>query len=128
MWFWSQTPAPLQPAVVQASPSPSGQGVLSVANVCVCTHTPSSAFVGLISQPAIVHTLPSESVHGVLVFGVHWPVVVSQPPLHPSAPGHALFPCSYSQPPPPLHPPAFQAFPSLPGPGGLLSRNFSACT
>src|SRR5438093_825817 len=78
----SQTPAPLQPAVVQALPSLSGQGVLSVANVCVCTHTPSSAFVGLISQPAIVHTLPSESVHGVLTFGVHCPVVVSQPPLH----------------------------------------------
>src|SRR5439155_10958371 len=89
-WFWSHTPAPLQPAVVQALLSLSGHGVLSVANVCVCTHTPSSALLGLISQPAIVHTLPSESVHGVLVFGVHWPVVVSQPPLHSSAPGHVL--------------------------------------
>src|SRR5258705_513415 len=90
MWFWSHVPAPLQPAVVQALPSLSGHGVLSVANVCVCTHTPRSALVGLISQPAIVHTLPSESVHGVLTFGVHCPVVVSQPPLHSSAPGHVL--------------------------------------
>src|SRR6266576_3327463 len=49
--------------------------------MCVCTHTPAS-------QPAIVHTLPSVSVHGVLVFGVHWPVVGSQPPLHSSGPGH----------------------------------------
>src|SRR5204863_9431406 len=90
MWFWSQTPWPLQPAVVQALLSVSGHGVLSVANVCVCTHTPRSGLVGLTSQPASVHTLPSESVHGVLVFGVHWPVVVSQPPLHSSAPGHVL--------------------------------------
>src|SRR5437867_1196050 len=79
MWFWSHTPAPLQPAVVQALLSLSGHGVLSVANVCVCTHTPSSEFVGLTSQPASVHTLPSVSVHGVLVFGVHCPLVVSQP-------------------------------------------------
>src|SRR6058998_2453937 len=81
-WFWSHTPAPLQPTVVQALLSPSGHGVLSVANVCVCTQTPSSALPGLTSQPASVHTLPSVSVHGVLVFGVHWPLVVSQPPLH----------------------------------------------
>src|SRR5207244_3828766 len=90
MWFWSHTPAPLQPAVVQALLSLSGHGVLSVANVCVCTHTPRSGLVGLTSQPAIVHTLPSESVHGVLVFGVHWPLVASQSPLHSSAPGHVL--------------------------------------
>src|SRR5207244_278288 len=86
----AHTPAPWQPAGVQALPSPSGPGLLSVANVCVCTHTPSSALVGLTSQPASVHTLPSESVHGVLVFGVHCPLVVSQPPLHSSTPGHAL--------------------------------------
>ena len=67
---------------MHASPSPSGQGVLSLANMCVCTHTPSSALVGLSSQPAIVQMLPSVSVHGVLTFGVHWPLVVSQPPLH----------------------------------------------
>src|SRR5437588_686683 len=70
MWFWSHTPAPLQPAVVQALLSLSGHGVLSVANVCVCTHTPLVGSPGLASQPAIVHTLPSESVHGWLVFGV----------------------------------------------------------
>src|SRR5437867_11340341 len=86
MWFWSHTPAPLQPAVVQALLSLSGHGVLSVANVCVCTHTPSSALVGLTSQPASVHTLPSVSVHGVLVFGVHCPLVVSQPPLRSAEP------------------------------------------
>src|SRR6266581_8304806 len=59
MWFWSHTPAPLQPAVV-----------LAVANVCVCTHTPAVGSVGLASQPASVHTLPSVSVHGWLTNGV----------------------------------------------------------
>src|SRR5437899_2774666 len=34
--------------------------------MCDCTHTPSSALVGLTSQPAVVHVLPSLSVHGVL--------------------------------------------------------------
>src|SRR5205809_647550 len=66
MWLWSQTPGPLQPAVVQALLSLSGHGVLSVANVCVCTHTPLVGSPGLASQPAIVHTLPSVSVHGRL--------------------------------------------------------------
>src|SRR5207244_4206248 len=80
-WFWSHTPAPLQPAVVQALPSLSGHGVLLVANMCVCTHTPRSALVGLISQPASVHTLPSVSVHGVLVCGVPSPVLVRQSPV-----------------------------------------------
>src|SRR5438094_4669830 len=89
-WFWSHTPAPLQPAVVHALPSVSGQGTLSCSNMWFCTHTPSSGLVGLSSQPAIVQMLPSVSVHGVLVFGVHWPLVVSQPPLHSSAPGHVL--------------------------------------
>src|SRR6266850_210504 len=70
MWFWSHVPAPLQPAVVQALLSLSGHSVLSLAHVCVCTHTPSSEFVGLSSQPAIVHTLPSVSVHGWLTNGV----------------------------------------------------------
>src|SRR5207244_2497464 len=82
MCLWSDTHWPLQPAVVQALLSLSGHGVLSVANVWLCTHTPRSALVGLSSQPAIVHTLPSVSVHGVLTFGVHFPLVVSQPPLH----------------------------------------------
>src|SRR2546422_249505 len=89
MWFWSHVPAPLQPAVVQALLSLSGHGVLSVANVCVCTHTPSSALLGLISQPASVHTLPSESVHGALAFGVPRPLPASQPPLRRTRAGHA---------------------------------------
>src|SRR5437762_6813384 len=68
-WFWSHTPAPLQPAVVQALLSLSGHGVLSVANVCVCTHTPRPGLVGPPPHPAIAPTLPSEPVHRVLVFG-----------------------------------------------------------
>src|SRR5204862_41328 len=96
MWVCAHTPRSglvglsSQPAIVQALPSVSVHGALSVSNVCFCAHTPSSALVGLTSQPAIVHTLPSESVHGVLVFGVHCPLVVSQPPLHSSTPGHVL--------------------------------------
>jgi len=81
-WFWSHTPCPLQPAVVHALPSVSAQGVLFSANMCVCTHTPSSGLPGLSSQPAVVHVLPSVSVHGVLTFGVHFPLVVSHTPLH----------------------------------------------
>src|SRR5207249_6424744 len=121
MWFWSHTPWPLQPAVVQALLSLSGQGVLSLANVCVCTHTPSSALVGLISQPAIVQLLLSVSVHGVLVFGVHWPLVVSQPPLHSSAPGHVLVAWLWSHTPWPLQPAVVHALPSLSGHGMLSS-------
>src|SRR5438876_1087528 len=88
--FCSHPPCPLQPAVVHGLLSVSAHPVLFVANMCVCTHTPSSGLVGLISQPAVVHVLPSESVHGVLVFGVHFPLVVSQTPLHSSAAGHVL--------------------------------------
>src|SRR5438552_11006179 len=128
MWFWSHVPAPLQPAVVQALPSLSGHGVLSVADVWVCTHTPRSALVGLISQPAIVHTLPSVSAHGVLVFGVHLPVVVSQPPLHSSAPGHVLVMWFWSQTPAPLQPAVVQALPSLSGQGVLSVANVCVCT
>ena len=68
----------------------SAHGVLFDANMCVCTHTPSSGLVGLISHPAVVHLLPSVSAHGGLVFGVHFPVVVSQTPLHSSGDGHVL--------------------------------------
>src|SRR2546426_1788509 len=78
LWFWSHTPCPLQPAVVHALPSLSAHGVLFEANMCVCTHTPSSALVALISQPAVVHVLPSVSAHGVLVCGVHCPLVRSE--------------------------------------------------
>src|SRR5207253_553458 len=128
MWFWSHTPAPLQPAVVQALLSLSGHGVLSVANVCVCTHTPSSALVGLTSQPASVHTLPSESVHGVLVFGVHWSLVVSQPPLHSSPSGPLFRSWFWSHTPAPLQPAVVQALLSLSGHGVLSVANVCACT
>src|SRR5437762_7991382 len=119
MWFWSHTPAPLQPAVVQALLSLSGHGVLSVANVCVCTHTPSSALLGLTSQPASVHTLPSVSVHGVLVFGVHSPLGVLQPRLHSSTPGLVLVTWFRSHTPAPLQPAVALALLSLSGPGAL---------
>src|SRR6266496_1750874 len=89
MCVWTQVP-PSQPAVVQASLSVSGHGVLFDANMCVCTHTPTAGSVPLISHPAVVHTLPSVSVHGVLTFGVHCPLVVSQPPLHSSAGAQTL--------------------------------------
>src|SRR5207244_6780047 len=128
MWFWSHVPAPLQRAVVQALLSLSGHGALSVANVCVCTRTPSSALVGLTSQPASVHTLPSESVHGVLVFGVHWPLVVSQPPLHSSTPGHVLVTWFWSHTPAPLQPAVVQALLSVSGHGTLSGSNMWFCT
>src|SRR5207245_2787340 len=82
LWFWSHTPWPLQPAVVHALPSLSAHGVLFEANMCVCTHTPSSGLVALRTRLVDVHVAASLSVHGVLVFGVHCPLVVSQPPLH----------------------------------------------
>src|SRR5438093_10249613 len=96
--------------------------------MCVCTHTPRSALLGLISQPAIVHTLPSVSVHGVLVFGVHWPLVVSQPPLHLSSAGHVLLTCFWSHTPAPLQPAVVQALPSLSGQGMLSVANVSVRT
>src|SRR5437762_3328474 len=128
MWFWSHTPSPLQPAVVQALLSLSGHGVLSVANVCVCTHTPSSALPGLTSQPAIVHTLPSVSVHGVLAFGVHCPLVASQPPLHSSAPGPGSVTWLWSHTPAPAPPAVVQALLSLSGHGVLSVANVCVCT
>ena len=67
---------------MHALPSLSAHGVLFEANMCVCTHTARSGLVALISQPASVHALLSVSVHGVLTFGVHLPLVASQPPLH----------------------------------------------
>src|SRR5436309_1932211 len=82
LWFWSHTPCPLQPAVVHALPSLSAHGVLFDANMCVCTHTPSSGLAPLTSQPAVPTRRSSDLVHGVLVCGVHSPLVVSQPLLH----------------------------------------------
>jgi len=101
----------------------SGQGVLFEANMCDCTHTPSSALVGLTSHPAVVHVLPSVSVHGVLVFGVHLPVVESQTPLHSSAGGHVLVMWFWSHTPCPLQPAVVHKLPSLSGQGVLFGAN-----
>src|SRR6266446_1551068 len=125
---WSHTPCPLQPAVVQESLSVSGHGVLFEANMCVCTHTPSSGFVPLISHPAVVHTLPSVSVHGVLVFGVHFPLVVSQPPLHSSAGAQTLVLWFWSHTPCPLQPAVVHALPSVSAHGVLFDANMCVCT
>src|SRR5207249_4008981 len=93
-----------------------------------CTHTPSSALVGLSSQPAIVQMLPSVSVHGVLVFGVHLPVVASQPPLHSSATGRVLSACVWSHGPAPLPPAAVQASRSLSWHGVRSVATVCVCT
>src|SRR5207247_11311275 len=82
--------------------------------MCVCTHTPRSGLVPLISQPAVVHVLPSESVHGVLACGVHCPLVVSQPWLHSSAGGQTLALWFWSHTPCPAPPAVAPALPSLP--------------
>src|SRR5437660_12167234 len=96
--------------------------------MCVCTHTPSSASVVLTSQPAVVHVLPSLSVHGVLVCGVHFPLVVSQPLLHSSAPGQTLLLWFWSHTPCPLQPAVVHALPSLSGDGVLFDANRCVCT
>src|SRR6266550_609946 len=125
---WSHTPCPLQPAVVQASLSVSGHGVLFDANMCVCTHTPTAGSVPLISHPAVVHTLPSVSVHGVLAFGVHCPLVVSQPPLHSSAGAQTLVLRPWSHTPCPLQPAVVQALPWVCAHGVLFEANMCVCT
>src|SRR5437773_7952166 len=96
--------------------------------MCVCTHTPSSALVVLISQPAVVHVLPSVSVHGVLACGVHSPLVVSQPLLHSSAGGQTLLLWFWSHTPCPLHPAVVHALPSLSAHGVLFYANMCVCT
>src|SRR5437764_11446236 len=96
--------------------------------MCVCTHTPSSGLVPLTSQPAVVHVLPSESVHGVLVCGVHSPLVVSQPLLHSSAPGQTLVPWLWSHTPCPLQPAVVHALLSLSAHGVLFEANRCVCT
>src|SRR5438034_11514469 len=128
LWLWSHTTCPLQPAVVQASLSVSAHGVLFDANMCVCTHTPTAGSVPLISHPAVVHTLPSVSVHGVLVFGVHCPLVVSQPPLHSSAGAQTLVLWPWSHTPCPLQPAVVHALLSLSSPGVLFAANMCVCT
>src|SRR5205823_13990172 len=96
--------------------------------MCVCTHTPRSGLVPLTSQPAVVHVLPSLSVHGVLACGVHSPLVVSQPPLHSSAPGQTLLLWFWSHTPCPSHPAVAHALPSLSAHGVLFHANMCVCT
>src|SRR5206468_1785806 len=95
--------------------------------MCVCTHTPSSALVVLISQPAVVHVLPSVSVHGVLACGVHCPLVVSQPLLHSSAGGQTLLLWFWSHTPCPLQPAVVHALLSLSAHGVLFSATRYVC-
>src|SRR5712691_3519879 len=96
--------------------------------MCVCTHTPSSGLVALTSQPAVVHVLPSLSVHGVLACGVHCPLVVSQPLLHSSAGGQTLELWFWSHTPCPLQPAVVHALPSVSAHGVLFSANRCVCT
>src|SRR5437764_4279034 len=96
--------------------------------MCVCTHTPSSELVVLISQPAVVHVLPSVSVHGVLACGVHSPLVVSQQPLHSSAGGQTLLLWFWSHTPCPSQPAVVHALLSLSAHGVLFDANRCVCT
>jgi len=96
--------------------------------MCVCTHTPTAGSVPLISHPAVVHTLPSVSVHGVLVFGVHCPLVVSQPPLHSSAGAQTLVLWPWSHTPCPLQPAVVHALLSVSAHGVLFDANMCVCT
>src|SRR2546429_1853773 len=95
---------------------------------CSRVLSPSSGFVPLTSQPAVVHVLPSESVHGVLACGVHCPLVVSQPWLHSSAGGQTLLPWFWSHTPCPSQPAVVHALPSLSAHGVLFSANRCVCT
>src|SRR5947208_817959 len=132
---WRHTPTPAavfsQPAVVHRLPSVALHGVLSsfavqrpvagtqprlqsftvqsVFCVCVWTHTPTPA--AFFSQPAVVHRLPSVSVHGVLSsFAVHTPVAGTQPRLHSSTVQSVFCVCVCTH---TLTPPT--AFPTTPG-------------
>src|SRR5439155_5105689 len=67
--------------VVAAPPSWFSPTVPPVFSLCVCRHTPTPA--AFFSHPAVVHRLPSLSVHGVLSsFAVQRPVAGTQPRLH----------------------------------------------
>src|SRR5206468_23904 len=127
-WFWSHTPWPLQPAVVHALLSLSAHGVLFAANMCVCTHTPSSALVVQIGRASCRHVLQSAAAHGVLVCGVHFPLVRSQLLLHSSAPGQTLLLWFWSHTPCPLQPAVVHALLSLSAHGVLFEANMCVCT
>src|SRR5207247_641225 len=96
--------------------------------MCVCTHTPRSALVVLISHPAVVHVLPSVSVHGVLVCGVHSPPVVDPRSLYRSTQRRTLLPWVWSHTPWPLQPAVVHALPSLSAHGVLFDANRCVCT
>src|SRR5207253_2685934 len=96
--------------------------------MCVCTHTPSSGLVPLTSQPAVVHVLPSVSVHGVLACGVHCPLVVSQPWLHSSAGGQTLALWFWSIGRASCRQAVVHALPSLSAHGVLFVANTCRCT
>src|SRR5438034_931245 len=127
-WFWSHTPCPSPPPVVHAFPSVPAHAARRSSDLCDCTHTPSSGLLPLTSQPAVVHVLPSVSGHGVLVCGVHCPLVVSQPLLHSSTPGQTFVPWFWSHTPCPLHPAVVHAFSSVYAHGVLFSANRCVCT
>src|SRR2546430_13832718 len=93
--------------------------------MCACTHTPTAGSVPLTSHPAVVHTLPSVSVHGVLTFGVHCPLVVSQPPLHSSSGEQTLVLRPWPHTPRPVQPPVDHALPSLSALSALFEANIS---
>src|SRR5437773_1126939 len=101
----------------------SAQGLLCVANRCNCTHTPRSALDGLISQPAVVHALPSVYVHDVLVFGEHFQAVMSQPSLHSFAHEHCLVPWYAADGPLPFHVAVVHACPPPSAHGVLDAAN-----
>src|SRR2546428_196505 len=96
--------------------------------MCVCTHTPSSSSDGRAWQPAGVLVLPSVSAHGVLVCGVHFALVVSQPLLHSSARGQTLLLWFWSHTPCPLQPAVVHALLSLSAHGVLFDANRCVCT
>src|SRR5437762_1164543 len=96
--------------------------------MCVCTHTPRSGSGPQISQPAVVHVLPSVSAHGVLACAVRSVSTASPPGLHSSAGGLTLLPWFWSQPPCPSQPAVVHALPSLSAHGVLFSANRCVCT
>src|SRR5439155_1727789 len=150
LWVCRHTPTPAaffsHPAVVHRLPSLSVHGVLSsfavqrpvagtqprlhsftvqsVFCLWVCRHPPSSAV--FFSQPAVVHRLPSLSVHGVLSsFAVQRPVAGTQPRLHSSTVQSVFCLCVWRHTPTPAaffsHPAVVHRLPSLSVHGVLSS-------
>src|SRR5689334_1550944 len=96
--------------------------------MCVCTHTPSSGLVALISQPAVVHVLPSVTAHVVRTSGVPFPLLVALTLLHWSAAGQTLLLWFWSHVPWPLQPAVVHALPSVSAHGVLFEANMCVCT